>query len=133
MKKLTCYLLIFWLALMWGGANAHAHSVEHHAHEAHTAHAHEANTQAMTGDAGTSADASQTDNNTKNMTQGHCSHGHSHHQAAGLPSSCVVLTVAALPNVKPISNLAPASSAITNNIERPKWPITTPVVVSLLN
>ncbi len=33
----------------------------------------------------------------------------------------------------PMSRSCWASAAIVNNIERPKWPFTTPAVVSLLN
>ena len=133
-KKLTCYLLIVWLALMSGGVNAHAHSFEHHSHEAHNTHDHETNSQAMTDEANTLAEPSRLDNNNiENLTQAHYNQGHSHHHATGLPSSCDVLTEADPPSLKPVFYLALSSSAITNNIERPKWNVTTPAVVSLLS
>jgi len=131
-----------WMALMSGGANAHMHSVDHHWHEAHSAHDHDHNHNHDHGDAAKViagattmlADSSMLDaNNAETLTQAHYSHGHSHHHAAGLPASCDMLAAVAPPSIKPVSCLPIVSSAIANNIERPKWPVTTPAVVSLLS
>jgi hypothetical protein len=121
---------------MSGGANAHMHSVDHHSHEAHSAHNHDHDHAAnvIAHAASIEADSSRLDaNNTETLTQAHYSHGHSHHHAAGLPASCDLLAAVDPPNLKPVSYLPIVSSAITNNIERPKWSATTPAVVSLLS
>lgn len=125
---------------MSGGANAHMHSVDHHWHEAHSAHDHDHNhdhgeaAKVIAGATTMLADSSMLDaNNAETLTQAHYSHGHSHHHAAGLPASCDMLAAVDPPSIKPVSRLPIVSSAIANNIERPKWPVTMPAVVSLLS
>jgi hypothetical protein len=129
-KKLMCYLLIVWLALMSGGANAHA--AKEAAHEA--SHTHDHPSQKMqsqsaaldiSADAVTAADVSHTDT----CNQSHCGHGHAtgmltrHNRYANTDVNAVV----------PTSRESWASSSVTSNIERPKWIFTTPAVVSLLS
>jgi hypothetical protein len=123
---------------MSGGANAHMHSVDHHSHEAHGAHDHDHDhdraANVIADAASIEADSSRLDaNNTETLTQAHYSHGHSHHHAAGLPASCDLLAAVDPPSLKPVSRLPIVSSVVDNNIERPKWPVTTPSVVSLLS
>ena len=117
-KKLICYMLMAWLALMSGGANAH--STSDAAHEAE--HATQVHT--ISSDTVKSMEADHTDA----CSQSHCGHGH---------STGMLMPVGAQPKVDaacivPTSTSCWASSAIANNIERPKWPTTTPAVVSLL-
>lgn len=138
-KNLVCYLLIAGTALISGGANAHMLSVDHHSHEVssasdhdHNDHGHEEKFTAESSD--TLADSSKLDaNNSETLTHAHYSHGHSHHHASGLPASCDLLAAIEPQSLKPISYLPFVSSAISNNIERPKWLVTTPPVVSLLS
>jgi hypothetical protein len=129
-KKLVCYLLIVWLALMASGANAYSTSdAEHvapHAHD-HTAqdtHDHQPQLDVAI-QSPTTQDASHADT----CSQSHCGHGH----ATGLlaPHGTSIKTDRL--NAAPTSRASWASSAITANIERPKWPSTTPAVVSLLS
>ena len=138
-KNLVCYLLIAGTALISGGANAHMLSVDHHSHEVssasdheHNGHSHEEKFTAESSN--TLADSFKLDaNNSETLTQAHYSHGHSHHHASGLPASCDLLAAIEPQSLKPISYLPFVSSAISNNIERPKWLVTTPPVVSLLS
>ena len=124
MRKLICYLLIVWLALVSGGASAHGASDA--AHEAlHAAHTHQ-----LSSHTPASADNEQLQADHANAcNQSQCGHGH----CAGL-----LMPPGAPPKVAdaasvPLSRGCWASAAIVNNIERPKWPFTTPAVVSLLS
>lgn len=123
---------------MSGGANAHMYSVDHHLHDRHSVafhdHDHDHAPEAEANATSTLADGSKLDaNNTEILTQAHYGHGHSHNHAAGLPASCDLHASVESPSVKPVAYLPIVISAINNNIERPKWLVTTPAVVSLLS
>lgn len=131
-KKFMCCLLIVWMTLVAGGANALAHSVDHHAHDAF--HAHDHGSLATASESTTSQDvlAFNADYSEK-LSQHHSGHCHTHHHVAGLPSCHGMLAVADLPNLAPVFSQRMACIAVANNIERPKWAVTTPAVVSLLS
>lgn len=122
MKKLVCYLLIVWLALMAGGANAYATTdAEHvapHAHD-HTAPP----------DVAMQAPATQDASHADTCSQSHCGHGH----ATGLLAPHGTSVKTDLLTAAPTSRASWASSAMISSIERPKWPFITPAVVSLLS
>ena len=118
MKKFICYLLIVWLALMSGGANAHSTSDAAHETE------HAVQVQTVSSDTPNSADSDHADA----CSQSHCGHGH---------STGMLMPMGTCPKVDVVTALRTASScwasaAKTNNIERPKWLFTTYTVVSLL-
>ncbi len=124
-KKLLCHLLIVWLALMSGGATAHA--IEDFAHEAmhaqtHTQHVSQ--NQAFDSETATTADTNHADT----CTQSHCSYGYTTGMLRPY-KTCVKADAAVL---IPISNLSRAGNPTANTLERPKWLFTTPAVVSLL-
>ncbi len=122
---MVCYLLLVWMTLMSIGVNAHVNSYD--AHE--TFHIQdqafqEAQNQATT-DAITPADASHTDI----CYQSHCGHGHTTGMLNG-NGVCIKTDTAA---TVPTHRASWASSPIACDIERPKWPFTTPAVVNLLS
>jgi hypothetical protein len=129
-KNLACYLLIVWLALMSAGANAYAttdpeHVAPHtHSHAFQDTHDHTPPPDVAI-QAPTAQDASHADT----CSQSHCGHGH----PTGLLAHYGTSVKTDLLTAAPISHPSWASSAITSNIERPKWPFTTPAVVSLLS
>jgi len=125
-RKLFCYLLISWLALVAGGANAHSISDTAHVAE-HSTHMHAADTNAVTHEAldSSNADADSTDH----CKQSHCGHSH----GAAIPTSPGTHLKASSRIHAPNTSSRWASAAIANNIERPKWPVTTSAVVSLLS
>lgn len=129
---------------MSGGANAHMFSVDHHLHDNHSVafndhdhdHDHAANVtvEVMADATSTLVDGSKLDaNNTETLSQAHYSHGHSHHHAAGLPASCDLQACVEPPSLKPVAYMPIFISTMTTNIERPKWLVTAPAVVSLLS
>ena len=127
MKKLICHLLIVWMALFAGSANAHG--ISDSAHEAeHAGHAHSISVDLSLK---VSADRSNADRASadivKTCSQSHCGHGHSTGLVAALTSCTKVDAVAEAP----LSSSRWASAAIADNIERPKWLFTTPAVVNL--
>lgn len=106
---------------MSGAAAAHA-TVEA-THDAGHAVAH-----ALAHDAG-SDETSHTDaDHPDTCNQSHCGYGHNPGLFAAL-KACPKTEAASI--APPASNIW-ASSGIHNNIERPKWIVTTPAVVSLL-
>jgi hypothetical protein len=107
-----------WMALMSGGVNAH--SISDAAHEVE----HAAQTQTTSIDAPVNLDTEHTDA----CSQSHCGHGHS--TAMLMPVGAQVKADAIF--IVPTSTSRWASSAVANNIERPKWLFSTPAVVSLL-
>lgn len=124
MKNLICYVLIVWLALLSGGANAH--SASDAAHEAvHVAHSQTSNNQAP---ANADGDPLQSDHATT-CHQGHCGHGHCTGLLTSLPGCLQVATS----TTAAVSRCCWASAGVVDDIERPKWPATAPAVVSLLN
>ena len=133
-KKLVCYMLIVWLALMAGGANAHTHSADMHSHDVIHAHDHDKSVLANIGESTSLEDASTLDADySEKLNKVHSCHSHTHHHAAGLPSCHDMLAVADLPSLTPVFSQRFACIALANDVERPKWPFTTPAVVSLLS
>lgn len=128
-KKLICHFLIVWMALFAGGANAHGISDLAHGAE-HAGHAHSTSVDASIE---VSADRANADRASadivKTCSQSHCGHGHSTGMLM-LPSACIKMDAVA---DAPLSSNRWASAAIADNIERPKWLLTTPAVVSLLS
>ena len=135
MKRFICHFLIVWLALLSGGAHAHAHA-QPHAHAAGHAAVHGAKVQAANADIGASATLSQATekidvtsekSHTDACSLSHCGHAH---VTGMLPTAGRNLDdspgSAALPVRQPW-----ASGELPNNIERPKWDHTTPTVVNL--
>lgn len=125
-KKIVCYLLISWLVLIAGGANAHGISDTARVAE-HSAHMHAVNTDAATLVAldSTHAGADSTDH----CNQSHCGHSH----GAATPTSPVTHLKVSSRTHAPNTISRWASAAIADSIERPKWPVTTSAVVSLLS
>lgn len=125
-KTVICNLLIVWLTFMTVGANAHA--TNDAAHETLYTHDHfskEKQNNVAAFDAASSVEVSHADT----CNHSHCGHSH----AAGLltrDGSCGNTNTA---TKAPSSRTSWASSHIDNNIERPKWPVTTPAVVNLLS
>lgn len=121
MKKLICHLLIVWLALISGSVAAHAtieaaHDVGHA-----VAHAH-------ADDAGSDQAHHADPDHPDTCNQSHCGHGHN----TGVFTALKAFPKAQAASNAPLASNIWASSAIHNNIERPKWQATTPTVVSLL-
>jgi hypothetical protein len=125
-KKVICHLLILWLVLVSGGSYAHATGeAAHETDYAHDHSAHKTQNQAAAVDSLTASDAAPADA----CNQSHCGHGHTtvvptQHSAHG-KTAAVSLT--------PQFVTSWATSHITSNIERPKWPVTTPAVVNHLS
>ena len=129
-KRFFYRLVFVLLALVSAGASAHAghgnlHNVEPKAaHVQHSA-AQEKQNHAVVNAAASKADVSHIDT---------CDHSHcGHAQTAGLltrnGSDWNIDTAYNVPTLL----ISGASSHIANNIERPKWRATTPVVVNLLS
>jgi hypothetical protein len=120
-KRLVCHFLIVWLALLSGGAHAHAaaDAAQELGHLA--AHAVEAQL------AGVDQVAAHDHAHSDTCSLSHCGHGHATGMLAGAgPGFSNAKAPAPLP--------APASWASReqpDSIERPKWRFTTPAVVNL--
>ena len=121
------------MALFAGGANAHGISDLAHGAE-HAGHAHNTNVD-LSFESGIEVSAERANADRagadidKTCSQSHCGHGHSTGLLM-LSGTCIKMDVVA---AAPLSSSRWASAAITDNIERPKWHRTTPVVVSLLS
>ena len=125
-KKLVYCLLIMWLALLSAGAMAHvaiqtAPAAAHaHDHASLTTQYHVAAAEGIA-----AVDAKHADT----CSHSHCGHGYATAIAAGLYAWVKNND----PTTAPATRLSWLSSAVTDNIERPKWHRTTPAVVSLLS
>ena len=134
-KNLLRYFLMMVFVLMAGSANAHgvmdtapvaAHG---HSHIQNNHHTHQyalpdAQHLLAAADSVAPVEAHHIDT---------CSHSHcGHNHAAGLMEMHSAYMTAGAAIAVPTSSASWASSAITDNIERPKWLFTTPAVVSLL-
>lgn len=125
MKRLVCHFLIVWLALLSGGAYAHAavNAAQELGHIA--AHAIEAQLAFADGTEARS-DAEHDHGHSETCSLSHCGHGATGMLAtAGLRFNDAVVD-AALPSPK-----FWASREQPSNIERPKWVHTTLSVVNL--
>ncbi len=123
------YFLIVWLALMSGGANAYATTdAEHLAPHAHDLVSQDRHEHKPLPDVAIQEPTTQDANYTDCCSQTHCENCHATYLLA--PERTRVTTDRF--NAAPISRSSFASSAVTANIERPKWSSTTSAVVSLL-
>lgn len=127
--RFICHFLIVWLALLSGGAHAHAaadaaHELGHialHASELQAVNATVAPGQAE------KIDKAQGHDHTESCSLSHCGHGH---------ATCMLPTVpfrlSDVPAGAPLPKAnAWASREQPNNIERPKWVHATSSVVNL--
>lgn len=126
-KRFICHFLIVWLALLSGGA--HAHAAADAAHEIGHAAMHAADS----GDDRASTlevkkiDTAHGSEHTESCSLNHCGHGH----ATGmLASADLRFNNAAIGAPLPTLQ-AWASREQPSSIERPKWALTTPAVVNL--
>jgi hypothetical protein len=121
-KKMACYLLLAWLTLMSGGAYAHAL----HAHDQPAPVSQsQMQTPSLVLNSAPEAHISQVDS----CNHTHCGHGH----AVGMLTAQNTNPKTDAKTAPPSSRASWVSSLIASNIERPKWLLTTPAVVSLLN
>ena len=125
-KKLVYCLLIMWLALLSAGANAHvaiqtAPAAAHaHDHASLTTQHHVAAAEGIAVVGVKHADT---------CSHSHCGHGY----ATGIAAGFYAWVKNNDPTIAPVTRVNWLSSAVTDNIERPKWHRTTPAVVSLLS
>ena len=125
-KTVICNLLMVWLTLMSVGANAHA--TDDAAHKTFYTHDHSAQEKqhhVAALDTASSVEVSHTDT----CNHSHCGHSH----AAGLLGQESASGKTDTVTKVPADRASWATSHIVNNIERPKWPVTTPAVVNLLS
>ena len=125
-KKLVCCLLIMWMALLSLGANAHAAiqtapaAAHAHDHASLTTQHHVAAAEGIA-----AVDVKHADT----CSHSHCGHGY----ATGIAAGLYAWVKNNDPTAAPATRVSWLSSAVTDNIERPKWHRTTPDVVSLLS
>ena len=125
-KKLVCCLLIMWMALLSLGANAHATlqtapaAAHSHDHASLTTQHHVAAAEGIA-----AIDVKHADT----CSHSHCGHGY----ATGIAAGLYAWVKNNDPTTAPATRVSWLSSAVTDNIERPKWHRTTAVVVSLLS
>lgn len=115
-----------WLALMASGANAHGISDKAQVAE-RSVHMRAADTHAGIDKVLESSNA--TADSTDHCNQSHCGHSH----GAAIPTSPGTHLKASSQTHAPKTSSYWASAAIADTIERPKWPVTTSAVVSLLS
>jgi hypothetical protein len=121
-KKMACYLLMVWLTLM--SASAFAHALHTHDQPAQVSQS-QMQAPSLAADAASEADTSHVDS----CNHAHCGHGHAVGMLAAQSTTLRTDTRTAAPS----SRASWASSLIANDIERPKWYVTTLAVVSLLS
>ena len=125
-KTVICNLLMVWLTLMSVGANAHptndAAQKTFYTHE-HSAEKQQHHVAAF--DTASLVEVSHTDT----CSHSHCGHSH----AAGLLGQESASGKTDTATKVPDDRTSWATGHIVNNIERPKWPVTTPAVVNLLS
>ena len=125
-KKFICSLLMVWLTFM--SLDASAHATNDAAHETLYTHDHSSQKlqdQVAAFDAASSAEASHADT----CSHSHCGHSH----VTGMLTRGDSYEDTDAQSQATSSRTSWASSHIANDIERPKWPVTTPAVVSLLS
>ena len=133
MKKLVCHLLIVWLALVSGGASAHAisdvaHMAGHGAVNVHPASGQATQTQSAQDDTRNPATVAAADTSpTDACSQTHCGHGH----ATGILETQSTFALVDAATSAPATHRRDTSNIIATTIERPNWCFTTPAVVSL--
>lgn len=124
-KRLVCHFLIVWLALLSGGAYAHAaaDAAQELGHIA--AHALKAQL-SVAGDTETS-DAAHDHGHSETCSQSHCGHGHT---TGMLATADLRFSDAGIGAALPTPQ-AWVSREQPNSIERPKWSFITSSVVNL--
>lgn len=123
-KRFICQLLIVWLALLSGGAYAHAAADA--ARELGHIAAHAVEAQLTGAEATDQSGMTQEHGHTDSCSHSHCGHGHATGMLAAEFRSTDASVGAPLPTPQ-----AWASREQPNNIERPKWSFTTSSVVNL--
>ena len=138
-KNLLRGLLMMVFVLMAGGANAHgitnvspiaahdfSHSQNNRSAARQTLQQTSPDAQHTLAQSDTAAPAEL--HHTDSCSHSHCGHSH----AAGVMAVHSTYVAAGATTGVPTLGASWASSAVIDNIERPKWPFTTPAVVSLL-
>ena len=124
-KRFICHFLIVWLALLSGGA--HAHAAADAAQEVGHIAAHAIEAQLAAADGADPSIAAHEHSHSESCSLSHCGHGHATGMLAGAGFRFSAAGVGA-PLPTPPSW---ASREQPNSIERPKWRFTTPAVVNL--
>lgn len=124
-KRLVCHFLIVWLALLSGGA--HAHAAADAAQEVGHIAAHAIEAQLAAADGSATSIAAHEHSHSESCSLSHCGHGH----ATGMLASAELRLSAAGVGAPLPTPPSWASREQPNNIERPKWSFTTPAVVNL--
>ena len=125
-KKLVYCLLTMWLVLLSAGANAHV-ALQAAPAAAHSQYHASLTTQhhVAAADGIAAVDVKHADT----CSHSHCGHGY----ATGIAAGLYAWVKNNDPTDAPATRVSWLSSAVTDNIERPKWPVITPAVVSLLS
>lgn len=110
-KKLTCLLLALWFGLVAGLAQAHATAEDLHQLE----HAVLSTSATGTSDAG----------HEEHCEMAHCGH------VVGMLGAADRITHAPEGAKRPVAIRVHTSFFVPDDIERPKWPVSTPAVASL--
>jgi len=124
-KRFICHFLIVWLALLSGGA--HAHAAADAAQELGHIAAHALEAQMAGADAADGAVAAHEHGHSETCSLSHCGHGH----ATGMLATSDLHFSDAGAGAPLPTPQAWAGRDQPNNIERPKWLFTTPAVVNL--
>jgi hypothetical protein len=124
-KRLVCHFLIVWLALLSGGA--HAHAAADAAQELGHIAAHAVEAQLAAADGADGAIAAHDHAHSETCSLSHCGHGH----VTGLLASGEFRFSAPNRGAPLPTPTSWASREQPDSIERPKWRFTTPAVVNL--
>jgi hypothetical protein len=124
-KRFICHFLIVWLALLSGGA--HAHATADAAQEVGHIAAHAIEAQLAAADGADPSMAAHEHCHSESCSLSHCGHGH----ATGMLASAELRFSAAGVGAPLPTPPSWASREQPNSIERPKWTLTTPAVVNL--
>ena len=124
-KRFICHFLIVWLALLSGGA--HAHAAADAAQEVDHIAAHAVEAQLAGADGADAPIAAHEHGHSESCSLSHCGHGH----ATGMLASADIRFSDAASSTPLPTPPSWASREQPDSIERPKWTITTPAVVNL--
>ena len=124
-KRFICHFLIVWLALLSGGA--HAHAAADAAQEVGHIAAHAVEAQLAASDGAGASIATHEHGHSETCSLSHCGHGH----ATGMLASSDLRFNDAVAGAPLPALQAWASREQPNSIDRPKWRFTTPAVVNL--
>jgi hypothetical protein len=123
-KRFICHFLIVWLALLSGGA--HAHAAADAAQEVGHIAAHAIEAQLAAADGDDPSIAAHEHSHSESCSLSHCGHGH----ATGMLASAELRFSAAGVGAPLPTPPSWASREQPDSIERPKWRFTTPAVVN---